>query len=326
MRFAEWLRRKPLSQRIHPDKYPRLPVPYVEGMITNEERGALACFAQQIWDNGARHNALVIDAGCYVGASTVALAEGLRHSSLPQSQRGGRIWCYDFFQTTPAMSKKYLQGYGLKPGDSFQPVFEKNVSEYADYIRVHAGDIQKAPVPSQPVAILFVDMLWSWDSTNFVGRNFYPLLEPGRSLLIHQDFVYPFYPWLILSMGLLTDVFEFSYNVRYSSVVFDVKRKVRPQAIEDPRNIPLARAIKIFDGFVDRLNGWGRGVVTIGKALYLASLNRVDDAKTVIEQVALEFADEPLVTQYLDEVRSYCNRAVLTGRPVPLDDPLGRYR
>ena len=316
-------KRAPLSERIRPDKFPRLPIPFVEGMITDEERHALACFAQHIWNNGARADGLLVDAGCYVGASTVALAEGLRHSSLPERKRRGRIWSYDLFRTTRGMSEHYLKGSGLNPGDSFQPIFERNVSAYAEYLKVHAGDIRNAPVPSQPVAVLFLDILWSWDCTNFVGRNFYPLLERGRSLLIHQDFVYPFYPWVVLSMGLLTDVLEFSYNVQYQSVIFDVTGKLWARDIEDPRNIPLPKALDIYDSFIDRLNGWGRGSLALGKAMYLASLNRIDDARPLIDKVAVKFAHEPLVTQYLEAVRGYCDRAIALGKPVPLDQAVG---
>jgi hypothetical protein len=292
-------------------------------MITAEEQHALACFAQNIWNNGARRDGVIVDAGCYVGASTVALAEGLRHSSLPERERRARIWSYDLFRTTAGMSQNYLKGAGLRPGDSFQPFFERNLSAYADYLQVHAGDIRTAPVPRQPVCILFLDILWSWDCTNYIGQNFYPLLDPARSLLIHQDFVYPFYPWVLLSMGLLEHVFDFSYNVRYSSVVFDVKRKPRTSDIEDPRNIPLPNALRIYDGFIDRVNGWGKGALALGKALYLASLNRVDDARHLADQVAVKFADEPLVTQYLEAIRGYCDRAIALGEPVPLDQAVG---
>ncbi|HTU47092.1 MAG TPA: hypothetical protein VMF91_18670 [Bryobacteraceae bacterium] len=317
-------RKKPrLSEAIRPDKYPPVALPYVDGMITDEERRALACFAKNTWEHGAPGNGVIVDGGCYVGASTVALAEGLRQSSLPERKRQGRIWSYDLFRTTPAMSEHYLKGSGLKPGDSFQPIFDKNVSSYAGYIQLQAGDIRQAAIPAEPVAILFLDILWSWDCTNFVGRNFYPTLEPGRSLLIHQDFVYPFYPWVILSMGQLTAFFDFAYNVQHSSVVFDVVRKVPERDVEDPRNIPLPTALQIYDRFINQLEGWGQGAVALGKALYLASLNRIEDARKLVDEIEVKFADQPLVTQYLDAIRGYCDRAVAEGKPVPLDQAVG---
>jgi hypothetical protein len=221
------------------------------------------------------------------------------------------------------MSTHYLKDSGLKPGDSFQPIFEKNVSAFADYITLHPGDIEKAPVPRSPIAILFVDVLWSWSSTMFVGSHLYPQLEPGRSLLIHQDFVFPMYPWIILSMGQLSEFFTFSYNVRYSSVVFDVTRRVRERDIEDPRNLPLATALHIYDRFIGLLDGWCQGSVGFSKAIYLAFVNRVDDARRLIDEIAMKFAEEPLVTQYLELVRGYCNLVSSVGRSVPLEHVVG---
>ncbi|MBV9157431.1 MAG: hypothetical protein JO097_14295 [Acidobacteriaceae bacterium] len=292
-------------------------------MITPQERFALACFAKNIWKHGVQQDALIIDGGCYIGASTVALAEGLKRSDLPESERHGRIWSYDLFRTTPAMSEHYLKGSGLKAGDSFRAIFERNVSNYADYISVQAGDIQLAPAPSKAIAVLFLDILWSWDCTVFVGRNFYPRLEADHSLLVHQDFVYPFYPWVILSVGQLTDFFAFAYNVEYSSVVFDVTKRIRERDIDDPRNIPLPAALRIYDTLIDRLEGWHQGAVALGKALYLASLNRIAEARQLIDEIAVKFRNEALVMQYVDSIRLYCDSAVSQGKPVPLDQGVG---
>jgi hypothetical protein len=51
-------------------------------MVTPSESAALACFAERGWSNGAKRDGLIIDAGCFVGASTIALGQGLRRSSL----------------------------------------------------------------------------------------------------------------------------------------------------------------------------------------------------------------------------------------------------
>ena len=49
-------------------------VPEAPGMITSDERRMLARFAERIWSAGADRRALIVDAGCFVGASTGALA------------------------------------------------------------------------------------------------------------------------------------------------------------------------------------------------------------------------------------------------------------
>jgi len=314
---------KRLSEAIHPDRHSAIPPNGINGMITDVERRALACFAKNIWENGARRNGVLVDGGCFVGASTVALAEGLRQSSLPERERRGRIWSYDLFRATPAIASVYLSGSGVQPGDSFQAIFEKNVTPYSDYIVVHAGDIRCGPFPTQPIAILFLDVMWSWDSALVLGRNFYPKLEPGRSLLIHQDFVYPFYPWVILSMGQLAAFFAFAYNVQYSSVVFDITRRIKEHHIDDPRNLPLPVALAIYDRFIKRLEGWGRGSVALGKAFYLASLNHVPEARRLVADIERVYLSEGLVTQYIDSIRGYCDRVDMLGRPIPLDDVVG---
>jgi hypothetical protein len=312
-----------LSQALHPDRHPRVSAPAIDGMITALEVRAYASFAKYIWDYDVPTNGVIVDGGCYTGASTVCFAEGLRQSNLPQRKRRERIWSYDLFRATPAIAQHYLQGSGLTAGDSFRPIFEANVAQYAEYIKVHEGDIRRAPVPPQPIAILFLDVLWSWDTTISVGRNFYPKLQPGRSILIQQDFSYPFYPWVILSMGQLSDFFNFGFAVQHSSVIFDVAQKLRERDIQDPRDLPLPKALHIYDSFIDRSEGWRKGSIGLGKALYLASLNRVDEARRLIEQIAFQFSEDGEVTQDLDSVRGYCDRVASHGRPIALEEVVG---
>jgi hypothetical protein len=204
------------------------PMRFVAGsMITPDEYSTLASFAERAWDAGAPRDGAIIDGGCFVGASTCALAEGLSKSSLHENERFGRIWSYDLFRTTPVMSDVYLKGE-VAAGASFRHLYDRNVGKLARYVRTFEGDILSAPKPDGPISILFLDVIWSWEATEALADQLYPKLIPGRSVLIHQDFVYPYYPWIIVSMGLLTDTFRFAYNVPYSSVVFDVSREYRP--------------------------------------------------------------------------------------------------
>jgi hypothetical protein len=294
-------------------------IPNVPAMITPDEQRFLACAAERMWESGAVPDGLIIDAGCFVGASTVALAAGLQRSRLPEPARRERIWSYDLFLATPVMAQRHLSECGIQAGDSFRPIFDCNVVPYRDSIRVFDGDIRASAVPDRPVALLFVDLLWSWDVTLFLQRHYYSRLEPGRSLLVHQDFVYPYYPWVILSMGLLEDEFEFGAQVQFSSVVFDVKRTCRSGTSCDAREIPLDRAIAIYDRFIDRVDGWAKGALALGKAFYLASRNELTLSARLVEAVESRFGEEPLVTQYISSIRHYAQDAAARGAPLPLD-------
>jgi hypothetical protein len=316
-------KRELLSAVLRPDRHTAVPVPYVHGMISYEERDALASFAKNIWSHGAPRDAVLVDAGSFIGTSTVALAEGLRQSPLPEPRRRGRIWCYDRFEATTGMVVSWLPDSGLRLGDSFRFIFDRNVSAYTDYLTVCAGDILSSPVPARPIAILFVDMAWSWDVNAFLSRNFFPLLSPGRSLLIHQDFAYPFYPWVVLSMAQLEEFFEFAYNVPLSTVVFDVRRRIRSSDIDDPRNVPVATALGIYDKFMARLQGSPRAMLALGKAFYLASLNRIEEAQRLTNEILAANVDDPLVVHHVKDIRFYCNQAIAAGSPRPLEQAVG---
>src|SRR5665647_299523 len=95
--------RQTLADRLNPAANPHSPSLAVPGMITDDERRALAWFAERLWSQGARRDALIVDGGPFVGASTMALAEGLARSPLSEAERRNRIWSYDLFRTTPGM-------------------------------------------------------------------------------------------------------------------------------------------------------------------------------------------------------------------------------
>lgn len=296
----------------------------VGGMITHLEYSALAAFAAQVWTCGAPRDGAIIDGGSFIGASTTAFAEGLRQSPLTESERWKRIWSYDLFRATPVMASHYLKGRGILPGGSFRHIYDANIKDVAPYIQTYEGDMLTAPRPDGPVAILFLDVVWSWDAARKLADQFYPLLHAKRSILIHQDFVYPFYPWVILSMGLLSKSFAFAQNVPYSSVVFDVSRRYRAGALDDLRNIPEHQAIIIYDDFIARLDGWAKGALGLGKALFLASRYQVDAASRMIADIETTFRDEQLVMQWVPGIKQYCEDARTQGFARPLEEVVGQ--
>jgi hypothetical protein len=321
---AEWDSGSLTTRALNCENYDPPAIPQVAAMITVDEQRFLSCAAERIWDLGAMRDGLIIDAGCFAGASTVALATGLARSSLSEAGRSERIWSYDTFVTTPGMAQSYFQELDIQAGESFRQIFDRNVQPFRDSIRVHHGDIRGCAVPNHPVALLFVDMLWSWDVTAFVHEHFCSRLEAGRSLLVHQDFVYPYYPWVILNAGLSEDSLRFARHVQYSSVVFDVQRTCRSAASADGRDIGLDRALMIYDGFIDRVDGWAKGALALGKALYLASRNELDRATRLIDEVESKLHNEPLVMQYVPSIRYYAQDAAARGAPVPLDTLSGQ--
>lgn len=316
--------RRHLADRVALDDYKPPPLSGLQLMITPQECAALSCFAERAWSGGAARNGLIIDAGCFVGASTVAFAQGLERSQLSEKARAKRIISYDLFYASQSIIDLWLPDAGLSGGDSFEPIFQHNILPYTHYIDVRSGDIIQASAPSRPIAILFVDVLWSTDSTVHFGRTFYPMLERRRSVLIHQDFVYPYYPWVILSMGMLMNQFSISRNIPHSSLVFNVERSVRPADIDDPRNLSLSRGEAIFDHFINQLDGWGKGALAISKSLFFGSRGELGRARKIVEEVWLKCSDQPLVMQYRPTIEKVLLRAEQEGTPYSAEQIVGK--
>lgn len=302
-----------LADRVALDNYDPPPLSGLQFMITPQECAALSCFAERAWSKGAARNGLIIDAGCFVGASTVAFAQGLERSRLSERAREKRIISYDLFYASRKIIDHALPNAGLSEGDSFEPIFRNNIRPYARYIDVRSGDIVQATAPSRPITVLFVDVLWSTEAAVHFGRTFYPMLEGRRSVLVHQDFVYPYLPWLVLSMGMLMDKFSISRNIPHSSLVFNVERSIRPEDIDDPRNLSLSNGEAIFDDFINRLDGWGKGALAISKSLFVGSRGELGRARKIIEDVWVKCSDQPLVMQYRPRIETVLARAEKEG-------------
>lgn len=278
-------------------------------MINRHEYGALVAAAKNIWSLGAPRDGAIVDAGSFVGASTLALAEGLSQSPLTESERVGRIWSYDLFRTIPAMARKAFKDDGLNVGDSFRHIYDETINPFSSYVRTFEGDILSSPKPTGPISILFLDILWNWETTIRLADDFYTRMPARRSLLIHQDFVYPFYPWIIISMGMLSSTFQFAKHIEASSVAFDVIGDYEPGALDQALSVPNEQALAYYDYFIDRLDGWASGSLRLGKVMYLASTGHCTAAKIAFDEVREEYGDLRRVAQYYDAVEGYLVRA-----------------
>lgn len=172
----------------------------------------------------------IIDAGCFLGGSTAALAAGLRKSPF----RGARIQSFDRFTVgEDEIGQDYIVPFQqiTAPG-SFRAVFNENIRAFADLVEVHEGDIAQVAWDGSPVEILFVDVAKTPAIDARLIRQFYPCLLPGQSLLIHQDFLWSEVPWLTLSMDFFRDYFEVLDDVPYATRLFRCIQAI-PQHVAD---------------------------------------------------------------------------------------------
>jgi hypothetical protein len=190
-----------------------------------------------------RNEGVIVDAGCFLGGSTLALASGLRANPRFQATpRRDVIHSYDLFTVEPWTIGVYF------PEDtprttSFEPIFRENIAPFGDLVAVHPGDVKQAPVPDGPIEILFVDLAKHWTVSDYVVRAFFPRLVPGRSVVIQQDYLYHAWNgWLAVTMEHFSDSFEIIDHTEQNSVVFLYARAAPPEAFARDVIQSLSRA------------------------------------------------------------------------------------
>jgi hypothetical protein len=178
-----------------------------------------------------RNEGVIVDAGCFLGGSTLALASGLRAN--PRFQAAPRrdvIHSYDLFVLEPWTIGVFFP-LDTPQGMSFESLFRENISPVADLVAVHPGNVTKAPVPDAPIEILFIDLAKHWTVSDYVVRAFFPRLVAGTSIVIQQDYLYESWSgWLPVTMEHFSEYFELVDHTEKNSAVFLYKRPAPPEA------------------------------------------------------------------------------------------------
>jgi hypothetical protein len=180
---------------------------HVPAMLSNDERTIIAYAAQQL----RRRHPVIVELGCYIGASTMALVDGLLARPKAKPPKRAVIHSYDRFIADQFMVDHSLQEHGVEAGGNFEHVLATMLGDARGLVEVHAGDIRTERWTGKPVDLLFVDILWGWDINQHVIDQFYAHLRPD-AVLLHQDFIYSFYPWLTCSMEWLVQRGAFAYE------------------------------------------------------------------------------------------------------------------
>lgn len=181
------------------------------GMTSRQEQHWLRTYAAETYEG----RGALVDLGCFLGATTISLAQGLALSS---KSALNRIHAYDLF-TWSNDFELWAQGREVEgrfiSGESFLPEFLRRTEKWRDCIVVHDEDLAQAQWRDGPIEFLLVDAMKSPETASAILRGFFPHLLPGQSYVMHQDFAHCDTPWIHLLAFRLRD---------YFSVVADVAR------------------------------------------------------------------------------------------------------
>lgn len=168
----------------------------------------------------------IVDAGCFLGGSTAALAQGVLDN--PRYQAAPRydvIHAYDLFRVEPWTIGRFFPE-DTEAGASTELQFRRNIAEFAQLVEVNVGDVMETGPFGRPIEILFIDIAKHWTINDHLVRNFLPFLVPGRSWVIQQDYLFHRGTgWLPVTMEYFADYFELVDHTGRNSVLF---RYVKP--------------------------------------------------------------------------------------------------
>ena len=286
------------------------------GMTTNNELCLLETFARDRFVGSGK----IVDLGCWYGATTLALARGL--SANARATRNRRIEAFDYFEwqswMDPIAAPLHMpRQYGA--GEDFHRDVQRLLEPYADVAVVERQDLLSYIPPAEPIELLFVDAMKSWDLADAIVSRFFPLVVPDTGHVVQQDFAY-YYPEIAtnhLIMWYLRDHFEFVHHVPGScSVLF---RCVRPVG-----DLPVFTPALFTADMVDAAYAYSCGCVApemrplleVSRLNFLIEQGRRGEAERQMERLSAgkERFSEPV----LNEIRRVIRDAVASAA-IPAD-------
>jgi glycosyltransferase involved in cell wall biosynthesis/SAM-dependent methyltransferase len=182
----------------------------------------------------------IVDAGCLVGGTTMSLIQGLLQNPLYEANKekvDNLIRVYDLFEIDDGYIldhlKRNYRKFDFNKEQSFLPIFNRNMKQYAHILDVRQGDVTQIGYPDDtPIEIFGIDLCKALPVTDYVVREFFPKLIDG-ALVIHQDFIHQYHPHIHLSMMLLEDFFSLDYEIKWGgSLSYKLKKHISPNDIE----------------------------------------------------------------------------------------------
>ncbi|MBY0569319.1 MAG: hypothetical protein K2P70_18570 [Hyphomonadaceae bacterium] len=157
----------------------------------------------------------IVDAGALIGGSATLIGEGMRQNPCAAGLTK-RILSYDLFEdVADGAMVQAIRAYAdlvvpeaVNGRVDFEPMFRAQTAAYADLIDIRRGDIcTRGYADELPIEALSFDVGKTPDLTLHVVREFMPRLVPGKSIVLNQDYLFAYQPWLHMAMELLDDCF-----------------------------------------------------------------------------------------------------------------------
>jgi len=154
----------------------------VPTMLHQEERQMYYWLARDYLQDAGT----IVDLGSYVGGSTACLAAGCEAGG-----KSSAIHSYDRFEIHNAERKARLLSLGVPDflDADILPAIQTMLSPWKSRIHLYPGDIRRMGWSRGPIELLIIDAAKHANTGDHIASTYFPHLIPGRSLVVHQDFL-----------------------------------------------------------------------------------------------------------------------------------------
>jgi hypothetical protein len=251
----------------------------------------------------------IVDLGCWLGSTSIALAQGILDHGSPVDNRTEKVFGFDRFVWEEWMPAHIPFGH-YQPGESFLPEARRHVHDHGgDGVELIQADLTLYEWRGGPIKILLVDAMKSESITSQITTSFFPSLMPG-GLLIHQDFKHYYTSWIHVLQYRLRQYFRLDRSVpRSGTVAFEVLAPTPREVVDRATDF-----VQIADDEVDASFHHSRELVESGEDVNVAAahvmqyvhLRRKDRALETLETYrSLGLSDKgefPQLQSYLDQM------------------------
>jgi hypothetical protein len=271
----------------------------VPTMLSKMERRLLYSLAR----DHAGGDAAIVDAGSFLGGSTAALLAGVRDR--PEPWPGPPVASYDLFQVDQYMVPKFFaEDHSLGLGNSFRSRFDAHVAGFDVAHVVHEGDITRIGWSGDPIDVLFLDVLKSWEINDAVLRDFFPSLVPGRSVIVHQDYGWGDTPWIPITVEVMRDSLILVDWMEWGTHVFFVERELPAELLErGVGGLDLDTKLELIEQAARHAEGWVLGMLEISRATLVAERDGPDAALAELAAIRERHKQRGFVLACADDVR-----------------------
>jgi hypothetical protein len=277
----------------------------VPGMVSSDE---MAFFRESAARYVGKEGAIV-DLGCWLGSTSVALAQGILSHGSQANSRAEKVLGFDRFIWEEWMPAHIPYGV-YQPGESFLPEARRVARDRGgDGVELIQADLALYEWKDGPIKILLVDAMKNESIASQITTSFFPSLIPG-ALLIHQDFKHYYTTWIHVIQYRLRRYFRLDRSVPGSgTVAFEVIAPIPKEALHratDLVGIPDDEVDASFRHSLDLVGPDDRVNIAAAHVMQYVHLGRKEKAWETLETyrsiTTSDNSEFPKVMEYINQM------------------------